>query len=131
MKPNHRLSFTFRPSALITLSLSCSSSLMAADVYWAGPTGGSWNDVANWSTVSNANTPNPALVPGTGDLVYFSTSTQPGGRTVNLTTNQSVKGVTWTFDQTTGLLTVVIPEPGQMTLLLMGGGATLLHRRKK
>lgn len=37
---------------------------------------------------------------------------------------------TWSFDQNTGSLTLTIPEPGQVALLLFGLGCSVLRRRR-
>ena len=48
-------------------------SLHAADIYWDGGNG-TWADVANWSTVSGATTPDPLAVPGASDTAIFNTT---------------------------------------------------------
>jgi fibronectin-binding autotransporter adhesin len=120
MKPTHRLAFYFGPFALVSLSLFYSSSLMAADLYWDGPTSGSWNEVANWSTVPGEATPDPLMKPTTGDVVYFSVTGQTGGRTVNLLTNQSVNGIVSTG--LTGTVTFRGGDGAPVNLTLGDGG---------
>lgn len=79
---------------------------MAADLYWDG-SGTSWNSPGSWSTDAGAAVPDPPAVPGSGDLVHFSTTTVGTAQTVNLDENQSVSGLR--FD-------------GRGNTLLQGGG---------
>jgi len=72
-----------------------SSTAGAATVYWDGVTGG-WDTPANFSTASNATTPNPATSPGSGDDVVFNISTANGGDTVYLNANQAANTVSIT-----------------------------------
>lgn len=46
----------------------------AANIYWDGSASSTWADVANWSTVIGGGT-SPALVPGSGDRVFFNANT--------------------------------------------------------
>lgn len=104
MKPSRRLIFPLRSLTIVTLSVAVSATLTADVIYWDGPTNGSWNEVANWSTVPNAATPDPAAVPGAGDIIHFSVTDQTSGRTVNLMTNQAVQGIV--SDNLTGTITL-------------------------
>ncbi|WAC18765.1 autotransporter-associated beta strand repeat-containing protein [Luteolibacter sp. SL250] len=120
MKPRRLSLLPVRALALATLSVSFSAGLMAAPLYWDGATAGSWNDVANWSTDPGAGTPDPAAVPGAGDVAHFSVTGQTGGRTINLTGDQAVQGIV--TDNLTGTVTLRGGSGAPVTLTLGSGG---------
>lgn len=103
MKPSYQPIFPLR-TLVIAFSASFPAGLSADAIYWEGPTGSSWNDVANWSTVSDTGVPDPAAVPGAGDVIHFSVTGQTTARTVNLMTDQSVRGIV--TDNLTGTVTL-------------------------
>jgi fibronectin-binding autotransporter adhesin len=91
----------------------------AANIYWDG-LGTSWNTTADWSTASNATTPHPAAVPGSGDEANFNISTVNTAQTVNLDAAQSALGLTFT---STGTVTIN-SGVGTNTLTIGLGGIT-------
>ncbi|MBX3742962.1 MAG: autotransporter-associated beta strand repeat-containing protein [Akkermansiaceae bacterium] len=120
MKPRRLSLLPVRALALATLSVSFSAGLMAAPLYWDGATAGSWNDVANWSTDPGAGTPDPAAVPGAGDVAHFSITGQATSRTVNLMTDQAVQGIV--TENLTGTVTLRGGAGVPVTLTLGAGG---------
>jgi autotransporter-associated beta strand protein len=84
-------------------SLLTTPSAVAADLYWDGATA-SWNNIANWSTVSGATEPNPLAVPGASDNAIFNITTVNGAQSVTLGDDQSATGITFNNTGTTTLL---------------------------
>ena len=75
--------------AAAIVSLLAAASAQAVDIYWNGTDTG-WDVVANWSTVSGAETPNPIAIPTDTDIVNFSISSISNTpQTINLNANQS------------------------------------------
>jgi fibronectin-binding autotransporter adhesin len=120
MKPSRCLIFFLRSLALITVSVSFTATLKADNIYWDGPTDSSWNDVANWSTVPDGATPDPAAVPGAGDMIHFYVIGQTGSRTINLMTDQSVQGII--TDNLTGTVTLRGGDGVPVNLTIGAGG---------
>lgn len=104
MKPIHFSIFPRLALSFSTLILAMSSSLQADTIYWDGSTSTSWGTVENWSTSATAGTPNPAAVPGSGDIATFSITGLTYPRTVNLDADRSVSGIATTGQ--TGLTTI-------------------------
>ncbi len=84
-----------------------------AQIYWNG-TGTTWNSNTDWSTVSNATTPNPARLPA-GDLVVFNITTLNTAQALTLDANQAALGITFS---STG--TVSISDPTNTFALSIG-----------
>ena len=75
--------------AAAIVSLLAAASAQAVDIYWNGTDTG-WDVVANWSTVSGAETPNPIAIPTDTDIVNFSISSISNTpQTINLNAIQS------------------------------------------
>lgn len=99
MKPNRK-----NPILLASLTLALSPcTAVAADLYWDGATA-SWNNIANWSTVSGATEPNPLAVPGASDNAIFNITTVNGAQSITMDANQSATGITFNNTGTTTLL---------------------------
>jgi autotransporter-associated beta strand protein len=80
-----------------------------------------WNNAANWSTSSNAITPNPSAVPGSADIAVFNITTVNTNQTVGLFANQAALGLQF---NSTG--TVQITDgSGNRTLTLGASGITV------
>ncbi|MFN3407976.1 MAG: autotransporter-associated beta strand repeat-containing protein [Limisphaerales bacterium] len=75
-----------------TLNLFVAAAAVAN--FWDG-TGTSWNNVASWSTVSGAATPDPAAVPGGGNTAIFNITGVNTPQTVNLDADQTAAGLTF------------------------------------
>lgn len=87
-----------------------------ANIYWDG-TGTSWNNVASWSTVAGAPTPNPAGKPSGSDVAIFNITTVNTAQTVNLDAAQAALGLT--FNSSGG---VVIQSGAGTNALTIGAG---------
>jgi fibronectin-binding autotransporter adhesin len=120
MKPRRLFFLPARALALATLSLSFSANLIAAPIYWEGATNASWNDPANWSMDPGAGTPDPATVPGAGDVAHFSLTGQGSARTVNLMTDQMAQGII--TQNLTGIVTLRGGNGVPVSLTLGSGG---------
>ena len=103
MKPTspHRLVRTgSHRLALALVSLLATASAPAANIYWDGTTT-DWTTIGSWSTAVGAATPDPALVPGSGDVANFSINTITNtAQTVNLNAAQSVLGMVFLASNT-------------------------------
>jgi autotransporter-associated beta strand protein len=65
-----------------------------ADIYWdRGSSTNAWGTVGNWSTAAGAATPNPAAIPGTGDVAVLNISTLTSNQTLDLGADRSVGGI--------------------------------------
>jgi autotransporter-associated beta strand protein len=99
MKPNRK-----NPILLAGLTFALSPcTAVAADLYWDGATA-SWNNIANWSTVSGATEPDPLAVPGASDNAIFNITTVNGAQSITLGADQSATGITFNNTGTTSLL---------------------------
>jgi len=79
--------------ALALLAALAASASRATTIYWDGANAG-WDNAANWSTVPNATTPDPAAIPSTNDTAYFSIEGDAGA-TVTLNGDQSAYGLAY------------------------------------
>lgn len=91
-----------------------------ADSRWWNGVGTGWDSAVNWSTVSDATTPNPASIPNVGDDVIFTITPLTSAQTIRLNGDQSVHSIT---NSTTGAITL-IGGTGDSTLTLGAGGFT-------
>ncbi|QJE97300.1 beta strand repeat-containing protein [Luteolibacter luteus] len=81
---------------------STASVSQAASLYWDGTNAG-WEAVANWSTVAEATTPDPAAIPGAADDVIFNIDPVDAAVTVGLNGAQSANSLTFNNTGTTSL----------------------------
>jgi fibronectin-binding autotransporter adhesin len=102
----------FFPFFNVSLSaLFATAGILKADViYWDSAIDGSWGTLTNWSTIGTAGTPDPAAVPGSGDIATFTITGLTFPRTVSLDASRSVSGIA--TDNQSGLI------------ILRGGGGT-------
>jgi fibronectin-binding autotransporter adhesin len=72
-----------RKIVIVALVLAGAATAYGETIYWDKPanTGSNWAAVANWSTASNATTPDPVAVPGSADLAVFSITVAGGAGT--------------------------------------------------
>ncbi len=94
--------------------------LQAATLYWDGSASGSWNTVANWSTIIGGGS-DPAAVAGVNDDVIFNATTVTN-QIATLDAAQSVKSLTFDANATTAI-TLAAGTAG--TLALGSGGITI------
>ena len=104
---------------IATIFLGMTGLARASTIYWNG-VGTGWNSTSDWSTTSNATTPNPSAVPGSGDDVTFNISTVTNAQTVNLNADQSVNSLTFSYGQET-----LLGGNANHSLTLGAGGITL------
>jgi len=76
----------------VSFALGLIAPLHAADIYWNG-TGGTWDNTAHWSTVSDDTTPNPSDFPGASDTVIFTIDGIDTDQTIDMGANRAVHGV--------------------------------------
>ncbi len=93
----------------------------AATLYWDGETSADWNALTNWSTASDATTPNPAAVPTAADDVVFNISTLNAN--VATTANSSMSANSLTFNNT-GTSRISSNSSTSRDFLLGAGGIT-------
>jgi len=86
-------------------------------VYWDG-SGTGWDAVGSWSAASGATTPDPSLVPGSGDDVVFNITSVNTAQTIILNGNQLANSIT---NSTTGAVTL-LGGGTDRTLTLGAGG---------
>ena len=79
--------------SLLVLAAGLNLTASAATIYWDGVGTGYWTNVTQWSTVSDATTPDPILIPTNTDIAVFSISTATGNQIVNLNAAQNVSGL--------------------------------------
>jgi autotransporter-associated beta strand protein len=107
--------------------LACAASTQAATLYWNGA-GTSWNTVSDWSTASGATTPNPAAVPGSGDIADFNITTVNSTQIITLDANQNASGLIYgstgivNINSGTGTNTLTIGSSGITVNSGAGGG---------
>ena len=75
-------------AALLTLT----GTARAATVYWDG-SGTDWSQVGPWSTAAGATTPNPTVIPGSGDTVVFNITGVTAAQAPQLNGDQAVAGI--------------------------------------
>jgi fibronectin-binding autotransporter adhesin len=91
----------------------------AAPIYWDG-TLTDWGALGAWSTAVGATTPDPTVLPGTGDVATFSISTVTTAQTVNLNGARSVGGLS--FLGTNTAATTLLGGSAAQTLTLGASG---------
>ena len=82
--------------------LAAKNIVSAATIYWDG-SGTGWDAVASWSTDSSATTPDPAAVPGSGDVATFNISSVNTNQTINFNANQAATGLAFVSTGTVAL----------------------------
>lgn len=93
----------------------------AADLYWDGISS-AWGTVANWSSASNATSPDPGAVPGAADTAIFNISTVNAAETVSLAAAHAALGLTFNNTGTTALV-----GSGGNRVLTLGTGGILVN----
>lgn len=102
-----------------TITVAAGLPPLPVDVYWNG-SGTNWNELTCWSIASGTPTPNPSSMPGSREMVTFSTSAVSSAQTVNLNAAQSVLGVSFSSSGA-----VLLQAGGEdLVLTLAGGGIT-------
>jgi autotransporter-associated beta strand protein len=108
IRPTARLSL---PLATAIAALLSAHSARGADRWWDGGTS-TWTTTSAWSTVSNANTPNPGSAPGGSDNLFF-----------NITTNNTANNVISHSNGNRAALSITISSSGT-TNFRAGGSDT-------
>jgi autotransporter-associated beta strand protein len=119
----------FFPLAAAIAALLAAQSASAAPYYWDG-TSASWNTVANWSTASGADTPDPLALPGAADDAVFNITTVNGAETITLDADQAVQSMTFNNTDTTtltggGTARTLTLGTGGITMAATAGAVTL------
>jgi hypothetical protein len=97
----------------------------AATLYWDGVNNALWSLNTNWSTASNATTPDPASAPNLGDSVTFNISSVNANEGIYLNGDQSALSLIFA---NTGTTTLFGGAPGSLlpqTLTVGSGGITV------
>ena len=87
--------------AVLAALAALSTSTYAADIYWDGSDGNSWNTVTNWST-DIAGGVDPGAVPGSADNVIFNANTVTTQIGV-LGADQAANSLTFAANSTTAI----------------------------
>jgi fibronectin-binding autotransporter adhesin len=118
--------FNSHPALLSAITLVLCSSSYAANFYWDGSSSINWSQVANWSTVGGATTPDPSVVPVITDDVFFNISTLNTNQIVSLNSaNRAANSLTFSSTGTTTFNRQSTPNSGASTLTVGGGGITV------
>jgi hypothetical protein len=88
--------------AIAALAALIGGQAQAGTVYWDG-SGTGWDATASWSTASDATTPDPDTVPGSGDDAVFNITTVNTAQIVNLNADQAINSLTFNSTGTVAL----------------------------
>jgi len=127
MKPKGLSRNLFENTASLTAIVFASfamPTLQAGTIYWDGASAG-WDVAANWSTASNATTPNPTAVPLIGDDAIFNISTVNAAETISLNANQAANSLTFNNTNTTLLQGNTTASTNRV--LTIGAGGILVN----
>lgn len=110
----------FNVGAFLATGFLTLSSLEAANYYWDGISGATYNTAANWSTVPNATTPNPSAAPGLNDDLFFSIDSVSTSQLVDLNAN-NLHARSLTFRGTNSASTTIVGTANRNYFVGAGG----------
>ena len=96
--------------------------------YWDGTaiSPGSWDTLVNWSTASDATTPDPSGKPGAADDVVFNITTVNSNQVIHMNAaNQSANSLTFNSTNTVGIDSQATDSTTSRSLFLGVGGLTV------